>query len=59
MNHVSTVLAYFGPEVQLPLISLVGSIVGLVMMAGALPFRLIKEQIRRWKDFPAGRGSKT
>jgi hypothetical protein len=59
MNHVSTVLAYFGPEVQLPLISLVGSIVGLVMMAGAFPFRLIKEQIRRWKDLPAGRGSKS
>ncbi|APW63749.1 hypothetical protein [Paludisphaera borealis] len=59
MNHVSTVLAYFGPEVQLPVISLVGSIVGLVMMAGAFPFRLAKERIRRWKAVASSRGSRT
>jgi hypothetical protein len=49
MAHVPTILAYFGPEVQLPLISLLGSIVGVVMLVGTYPFRVIKERIRRWK----------
>lgn len=38
------VLAYFGPEVQLPLASIVGAISGVVLLVGAAPIRLA----RRW-----------
>ena len=31
--------AYFGPEVQMPLASLLASAVGLLMVAGAAPVR--------------------
>ena len=37
-------LAYFGPEVQLPLVSLIGAISGVVLLVGAAPIRLVK----RW-----------
>lgn len=59
MDHVPTILAYFGPEVQLPLISLIGSIVGVVMVVGTYPFRVIRDGVRRWKDASASRESKT
>jgi len=58
MNHASMVVAYFGPEVQLPLLSLIGSIVGVAMMAGSLPVRVVKERVRRWKDLAASRGAR-
>ena len=58
MAHPPMILAYFGPEVQLPLISLIGSIVGLVLMAGSFPIRLIKQKVRDWKRLGAIRGSK-
>jgi hypothetical protein len=56
MTYVPMLVAYFGPEVQLPLISLIGSIVGLVMMAAGLPFRFIKEKVRGWKGVASNRG---
>jgi hypothetical protein len=51
------VVAYFGPEVQLPLVSLIGSVVGLGMMAAGLPFRFIKEKVRSWKGVSSDRGA--
>ncbi len=34
--------AYFGPEVQMPLASLLASMMGLLMIAGAAPVRLVR-----------------
>ena len=34
MHHWPLILAYFGPEVQYPLLSLMGAISGLLMMVG-------------------------
>jgi len=39
--------AYFGPEMQLPLTSLIGAISGIVLIVGAAPIRLIKQWFRR------------
>ena len=36
--------AYFGPEVQLPLVSIIGAISGVVLLVGRAPIRLVK----RW-----------
>lgn len=35
-------LAYFGPEVQMPLASLLASMMGLLMIAGAAPVRVAR-----------------
>jgi hypothetical protein len=43
-------LAYFGPEVQLPLLSLIGALSGVFLMVGRAPIRVV----RRW--FGALRG---
>jgi hypothetical protein len=56
MTYPPMLVAYFGPEVQLPLVSLIGSIVGLGMMAAGLPYRFIKEKLRGWKGFASNRG---
>jgi hypothetical protein len=37
-------LAYFGPEVQLPLLSLIGAVSGVILMVGRAPIRFAK----RW-----------
>jgi hypothetical protein len=34
--------AYFGPEVQMPLASLLASLVGMLMIAGAAPARAVR-----------------
>lgn len=57
MTLLPTVIAYFGPEVQLPLMSLIGSIVGLGMMAAAFPYRFIREKVRDWKGPRAERST--
>ena len=44
MEQFPTVLAYFGPEVQLPLISFIAAVSGLVVTIGGAPIRMIK----RW-----------
>jgi len=49
------VFAYFGPEVQLPLASLIGSIVGVALMVGTYPIRLVRERVRAWSS-PSRRG---
>jgi hypothetical protein len=46
----STLFAYFGPEVQMPMTSLIGAFSGIVLIVGAVPVRLIKrwlEEIRQ------------
>jgi hypothetical protein len=39
---MNLLLAYFGPEVQMPLASLLASMVGLLMIVGAAPVRLVR-----------------
>lgn len=39
--------AYFGPEMQLPLLSFIGAISGIVMIVGSAPIRLVKRWFRR------------
>jgi hypothetical protein len=47
MGVWTTLLAYFGPEIQLPLTSLIGAISGVVLIVGATPFRVIKRWLGR------------
>jgi hypothetical protein len=49
--HFPTLLAYFGPEVQLPLLSLIGAVSGVVLMLGRAPIRIVK----RWFGTLRGR----
>lgn len=39
---MNLMLAYFGPEVQMPLASLLASMVGLLMIVGAAPVRVAR-----------------
>jgi hypothetical protein len=45
MQSFPTLLAYFGPDVQLPLISFIAAAVGLVMTIGRAPIRVISRWI--------------
>jgi hypothetical protein len=47
MQLSSTLFAYFGPEVQLPLTSLIGAVSGIVLIVGAMPVRLVKRWLER------------
>ena len=38
--------AYFGPEVQMPIASLLASVIGMLMIAGAMPLRAAR---RLWE----------
>ena len=49
LNEIA-VFAYFGPEVQLPLASLIGSIVGIALMVGTYPIRVVRERVRSWNS---------
>jgi hypothetical protein len=46
MQMGSLLLAYFGPEMQLPLTSLIGAISGVMLIVGGAPMRLV----RRWSS---------
>lgn len=46
MQMSSLLLAYFGPEMQLPLTSIIGAISGVILIVGAAPIRLV----RRWSS---------
>lgn len=48
MSMDFAVFAYFGPEVQLPLASLIGSVVGIALMVGTYPIRVVRERVRAW-----------
>ena len=45
MQFGSPLFAYFGPEVQFPLLSIMGALSGLLMMVGGAPIRRIKRWI--------------
>jgi len=47
MQVCSTLFAYFGPEVQLPLTSLIGAISGIALIVGAAPIRLVRRWLQR------------
>ena len=47
MQNWLTLFAYFGPEVQLPLTSLIGAISGVILIIGTAPFRLIKRWLHK------------
>jgi hypothetical protein len=38
-------LAYFGPEIQLPLTSLVGAVSGVLLIVGGAPIRWLRRRI--------------
>ena len=40
------IFGYFGPEMQLPLASLIGAISGIIMIFGATPIRMVKRWVR-------------
>jgi hypothetical protein len=40
------IFAYFGPEMQLPLTSLVGAISGIILIIGGTPIRRVKQWLR-------------
>jgi hypothetical protein len=42
----STVFAYFGSEVQLPLVSMIGVFSGIALIVGGAPVRLIRRYLR-------------
>ncbi len=39
---MTSLFAYFGPEVQMPIASLLASMMGLLMIAGAAPVRVAR-----------------
>lgn len=47
MQTCSTLFAYFGPEVQFPLTSLIGAVSGFMLIIGAAPVRLLKDWLQR------------
>ncbi|MDG3005075.1 hypothetical protein [Paludisphaera mucosa] len=51
-------LAYFGPEVQMPLASLLASVVGMLMIAGAAPARAARRLWERVGASSLRRGSR-
>ena len=53
MPTSSLIFAYFGPEVQFPLLSILGAMSGLLMLVGGAPYR----RIRRWVYDRKGRES--
>lgn len=49
---MESLFAYFGPEVQMPMASLLASLVGMLMIAGATPVRAAR---RLWERLGAMR----
>ncbi len=56
MQTWSPLFAYFGPEVQFPLLSIMGAVSGLLMIVGGAPIRRIK---RWWIGDGAARSNTT
>jgi hypothetical protein len=51
MQNWSPIFAYFGPELQFPVLSMLGAMSGLLMLVGGAPLRRIK----RWVNDRKGR----
>jgi hypothetical protein len=47
MQICPTFFAYFGPEVQMPLISFIGTIAGTILIIGATPLEVVKRWLQR------------
>lgn len=45
MSTDQLLLAYFGPEVQLPLTSLIGAISGVILIVGGAPIRWVRRRV--------------
>ena len=45
MQSLPILFAYFGPEVQMPLLSLLAAASGILMMIGRAPIRVVKRWI--------------
>jgi hypothetical protein len=50
MQICSTVFGYFGPEVQLPLTSLIGALSGIILIVGKAPIRVVKRWLEEIKQ---------
>jgi hypothetical protein len=50
MQVWSTLYAYFGPEVQLPMTSLIGALSGIFLIVGAAPIRMVKRWLEEIKQ---------
>jgi hypothetical protein len=49
MPNCSLIFAYFGPEVQFPLLSILGAMSGVLMLVGGAPYRRIKRWVNARK----------
>jgi hypothetical protein len=47
MQICSTLFAYFGPEVQMPLISFLGTVAGTILIIGTTPFAVVKRWLQK------------
>lgn len=45
MPTTDLLVAYFGPEIQLPLASLIGAVSGVVLIVGGTPIRWLRRRI--------------
>jgi hypothetical protein len=45
MQNGPLLLAYFGPEIQLPLTSLIGAISGVFLLLGVAPLRWVRRRV--------------
>ena len=50
MVACSTLFAYFGPEVQLPLTSLIGAVSGFLLLVGAGPIRRLRQWLQQTRE---------
>jgi hypothetical protein len=46
MGYTTTLFAYVGPEVALPVASVLASVIGFVMVVGRAPFRFAARALR-------------
>lgn len=59
MGSISVILAYVGPEVILPVASVLASVIGFLLMVGRAPFRFVGRAFRAAVRGvrPAGKGA--
>jgi hypothetical protein len=51
MGSVSVLFAYIGPDVTLPLMSMLAAVFGFIMMVGRAPIRYAAKVLRRAKNW--------
>jgi hypothetical protein len=50
MQMSSTLFAYFGPEVQLPLTSIIGALSGIILIVGKAPIHVVRRWFQDMRD---------